>query len=163
MKKILILCFIFIFAFNCYAKDYKLSQELQNQYRNEIYKTIKNELPKTKNKINKEFLNAQKTYEKFLRDKNKSKNIDKYIFKIQDYQKGIETYETVFISGLIDITNKYKDINSDMPPTDFSGTLIEFIIPYFEANNIDFSQINELDSYSANRIKKLDYLLNNIN
>jgi len=164
MKRIIVFfIFLFIFASNyCFATDYKISEELQNQYRNEIYKTIKKELPKTKKKINKEFLNAQKTYNKYLKDKNKLNNTDKYVFELQNYQRGIEVYETIFISLLIDITNKYKDINSDIPPTDFPGTLLEFLYPYFEANNIDYNQINEFDTYSANKIKELDSLMEQI-
>lgn len=164
MKKMIVFfILIFVFALNfCFAHDYKIAQEQQNQYRNDIYKTIDKELHKTKIKINKEVSDAQRTYKKYLKDKNKSKNQDKYIFEIQDCQRGIEVHETTFISILIDITNKYKNINSDIPPTDFPRTLIEFISPYFEANDIDYSKIKELDSYSANKIKELDYLMEQI-
>ena len=164
IKQIIVfLFFVFIFTLNCFANDYIISKECQDKFRNEIYKAIEKELPKTKNNINKEFVNAQKAYKKFLKEKNKSKNTDKYIFLIQDCQRGIESYETIFISILIDITNKYKDIKNYIPPTDFPGTLIDFIYPYLEANNIDYSKINELDSYSANKIKELDFMLENIN
>lgn len=154
------LLFMFILAHNCFANDYTLPIELQIRYKKEIQKTIKKEVPKTKNNINKEFLKAQKTYNQFINDN--VQNSDKYIYLIQDYQRGIETYEMIFISKLIDITAKYKDINQDVPPTDFPGTLLDFIYPYFDANNIDYSQINELDSFCANKIKNLDILLQNM-
>ena len=99
-QPIVILFFSFNFLITCFAYDYTIPKELQNQYKNEIYKTIEKEIPKTKNKINKEFLNAQRMYKKFLKDKNKLKNTDKYVFIIQDYQRGIEAYETSFIFTL---------------------------------------------------------------
>ena len=163
MKKIIIFIFLaIIFSINCFSSDFKISDKFKNNYRNEIHKIIKTELPKTKKNIDKEYSNALKVYNTYKSDKNKSKNVDKYIFIIQDSQRGIEEYETTFISKLIDVTDKYINISKDIPPTDFPGTLLDFIIPYFDANNIDYNQINKLDSYSAYKIKELDILMDNM-
>ena len=155
------LFFVYLFAINCFASDYKISDEFQDKYRNEINKTIKYDIPRTKNNINKEFLRAKNVYNKYLKNKTNPKNLDKYIFEIEDYQRGIEAYEVMFLSKLIDITDKYKNIKELIPPTAFSGTLIDFIYPYFEVNNIDFKPVEDLSKHTANKLKEIDILLQN--
>lgn len=163
MKKVIILIFcIYISITSCFANTYQVPEKYKNQYKNEIEKTIKKEVPKTKKNIDKEVLAANKIYKKALNDTNKTKNMDKYIFLIQNYQRGIEVCDVNFIVLLIDITNKYINVNDKIPPTDYAGTLRNFIYPYFDSNNINYEQIHELEDYTARKILELDDYMQNI-
>lgn len=163
MKKIIILIFsIFISMVSCFANNYQVSDEYKTQYKNEIEKTIIREIPKTKKNIDKEVLAANKVYNKALKDNNRTQNIDNYIFIIQDYQRKIEVCDVNFISLLIDITNKYININDKIPATDYAGTLRDFIYPYFESNNINYEQIYEFENYVAKKILELELYIQNI-
>lgn len=159
MKKIFIsLLSMLIIPTFCFASNYKIQNEIE--YKRKIENRINKEFPKIKRKINKEYAEAQKTYQKFLKDKNKKENIDEYIFIIEDYQRGIETSDVLFIYSLILITNDYQNIKINVPATDDAETLLEFIKPYFISNNINYSKINELKIYKIDKINKINFLLN---
>lgn len=160
MKKIIILLLtILIIPSFCFASNYKISNNIE--YKKKIEKRINKDVPKIKRKINKDFLKAEKTYQKFIKDKNKKENIDEYIFIIEDYQRGIETSDVLFIYSLILITNDYQNIKNNVPATGDAETLLEFIKPYFISNNINYSKINELKIYKIDKINKINFLLNN--
>lgn len=163
MKKFIILIFcIYISIASCFANTYIVPEKYKKQYKNEIEKTIKKEVPNTKKNIDKEVFAAYKIYKKALNDKNKAKNMDKYIFLIQNFQRAIEVYDFNFIFLLIDITNNYINIENKIPQTDYAGTLRDFIYPYFYSNNINYEQIHELEDYTARKILELDNYMNNI-
>ena len=128
-------------------------------YKFEIEKTIKKEIPKTKKLIDKEFSNAQKAYKKYLNDNNKMRNIEEYVFLMQDYQRGIESYEVIFLSKLIDITAKYNNVENKIPATDYAGTLFDFLQPYFKENNINYEKYTELSEYVSIKISEIDNLI----
>ncbi len=155
MKRLLIfLLSIFITQTSCNAITYEVSNKVE--YKIKIEKKIHNEIPKIKRKIDKEFVNAEKTYNKYLKDKNKKENINEYIFIMQDYQRGIETSDVLFIYSLIQITNDYITIKSNVPATDNAETLLEYIEPYFKSNNINYSELNNLKIYKNDKINKID-------
>ncbi len=157
MKKfLLVILLIFLFPVICFANEYKLPNYLQVKYKADIEKIINKDLPKTIKCIDKESINAKRNYNKYLKNK---KDIDKYIFIMEDYQRGIEVCEFNFASLLTDTTNKYTNIKNIIPPTDFPGTILDIVYPYFDANNIDYKKINELDSYTYNKIKEIDSLI----
>ena len=128
-------------------------------YKSQIENTIEEEFPKTKKLIDIEVANAKKAYKKYLKDKNKKENIKEYIFIMQDYQRGIEAHEFMFLSKLIDITAEFDNIKNKIPATDFAGTLFDFLYPYFKKNNINYKKYNELSEYAAIKIKEIDSML----
>ena len=159
MKKILILLLsIFFIPSFCFASNYKIQNDIE--YKKKIENRINKEFPKIKREIDKEYTEAQKTYQKFLKDKNKEENIDEYIFIMEDYKRGIETSDVLFIYSLILITNNYQNIKINVPATDDAETLLEFIKPYFISNNINYSKINILKIYKIDKINKVNFLLN---
>ncbi|MBQ8886697.1 MAG: hypothetical protein IJY61_03255 [Candidatus Gastranaerophilales bacterium] len=78
---------------------------------------------------------------------------------MQGYQRGIEAYETIFVSKLIDVTANFNDIENKIPATDFAGTLFNFLYPYFKGNNIDYRKYDELTKYASIKIKEIDSML----
>ena len=131
----------------------------EEAYKSQIERTIEEEFPKTKKLIDIEVANAKKTYKKYHKDKNKKEKIDEYIFIMQGYQRGIEAYETIFVSKLIDVTANFNDIENKIPATDFAGTMFNFLLPYFQENNIDYKKYNELSKYASIKIKEIDSML----
>lgn len=161
MKKVIILLLsFFIINISCLANDSKIRNNLK--YKKEIENKVKKEFPKIQKQINKDFISAEKTYKKCLKDKNKKENIYEYIFIIQDYQRGIESYEVILLSDLINITGKYYDIKNKVPATDFAGTLFDFLYPYFETNNINYSKLQKIKLYQNYKLNKLDIYLSNV-
>lgn len=145
MKKfITLLLSIFLIPISCFANNSEIQNNLN--YKNEIENKIQKECPKIQKQIDKDFSKVQKVYKKYLKNKE-----NKYVFILQDYQRGIEACEVLLLSDLIEITDKYYDIKSKIPATDYTGTLFEFLYPYFEANNIDYKKYNELLEYSAKK------------
>ena len=131
----------------------------QETYKSQIEKTIEEEYPKTKKLIDIEFTNAKETYKKYRKDKNRQENFDEYVFSMQDYQRGIEAFETIFASKLIDVTRNFSDIENKIPATDFAGTLYDFLKPYFNENNINYKKCDKLSEYTAIKIKEIDNLI----
>lgn len=78
---------------------------------------------------------------------------------MQDYQRGIEEHEFMFLSKLIDITAEFNNIENKIPVTDFAGTLFDFLYPYFKESNIDYKKCDELTKYASIKIKKINSML----
>ena len=152
IKKFLILfILIILIPLSCLLFKKFDKYKLPRQYKIEIQKVIDEETPKAKICIDKNFLIAQTEYSKI---QNKYK--EESVFLIEDCQRGIEVCEFNMISKLLDITQKYTDIKKEIPPTDFSGTLNDFIYPYFERNNINYKKLIELGEYSIYKINEID-------
>lgn len=135
----------------------QLDPPQKTEYKKKIENKIHKEIPKIKKNIYKEFKKAEKIYNKKI--KNKNEDVDKYIFIMQDCQRGIETSDVLFIYSLIQITNNYINIKNDVPATDNAETLLEFIEPYFISNNINYSKINELKIYKIDKINKINFFI----
>ena len=156
MKRILILLLsIFIIPTFCFASNYKVQNniEYKREIENKIHKEIPKEIPKIKRNIDKESTKAEKTYNKQVKDKNI--DTDKYIFIMQDYQREIENSDVLLIYSLIKITDNYINIKNNVPATDNTETLLEFIEPYFISNNINYSKLNGLKIYKHEKINKI--------
>lgn len=134
----------------------------EEAYKSQIENTIEEEFTKTKKLIDIEVAKAKKTYKKYLKDKNQKENIDEYIFIMEDYQRGIEEHEFMFLSKLIDITADFNNIENKIPATDFAGTLFDFLLPYFKESNIDYKKYDELTEYASIKIKEIDKLMDKI-
>ena len=146
LKKIFVLLFCFIFSvLSCFATDYKLPP----QYKIEVEQTINNEYPATLKKINDIALNANTMYKQVLKDKNLYMD-----FCAENFDMMIFTPEFYLYSDLIKITQKYTLLKN--PPTDDAGTLYDFLLPYFDNNNIDTEKLDKLKSFSALKYKEID-------
>lgn len=66
------------------------------------------------------------------------------------------------LSDLINITGKYYDIKNKIPATDFAETLFDFLYPYFETNNINYSKLQKIKLYQNDKVNKLDIYLFNV-
>ena len=148
-----------VISLSDFSKDDSKQKRSVELYKLEIEKTITYEIPKTKKLIDKEVSNALKTYKKYLKDKNREKKIDEYVFIMQDYQRGIESCEVIFLSKLIDVTAKYINIENKVPATDYAGTLFVFLQPYFKENNINYEKYTELSEYVSIKISEIDNLI----
>lgn len=142
-----------IYGLGCYID----TQE--EAYKSQIERIIEEDFPKTKKLIDIEVANAKKIYRKYLKDKNKKENVEEYIFLMQDYQRGIEEHEFMFLSKLIDITADFNNIENKIPVTDFAGTLFDFLQTYFKESNIDYKKYDELTEYASIKIKEIDKLM----
>ncbi len=138
MKKFLL--FICITIFLClpvFAKYQPIPQKYSIQYRNEINKTIKYQIPISKKNIIdvfKEIENEENIY------------IKNYLI-----EQGINSIIFEFYTELINVTNKYVNIKNDIPPTDWYGDLEKILIPYLEDNNINKSKINSFINFAKNK------------
>lgn len=153
---LLIAIFALSFFFFQEANKYKLPKE----YKIEIEKLIDEETLKTKNEIDKIFLEAQEKYIKVI---NNPKNMNLYMeFATNNYDSYIFTPEFYLYSDLIEITKKYTNIkDEDIPPTDSSGELYNFLYPYFHNNNIDTEKLDQLSELSISKFKKIEHYYNN--
>lgn len=157
MIKKLIILFLFIILISLSLIFFKESNKykLPKQYKIEIEKIINEETPKTKKCIDENFIHAKNEYLK-IKDAKDSENIEKSVFLIEDYQRGIEVCEFNMASMLIEKTESYTNIKDKIPPTDFVGTLYEVIYPYFHKNNINYQEIDNISNYSNSKINEIE-------
>ena len=155
MKKILILLLmLYLFPVFCFAQDYKIKNS--EQYKKEIEAKIAEESPKIKATIDSYFEKAKKAYSMYLQAEKNNEDTSEYDFLIGDYRRGIEYADVLFLSSLIDITDKYRGVKHEPLCTDFGGTLFEYLEPYFKANNVDYSEIYQIFIYQNKNLKKLE-------
>ena len=153
MKKIVLMIFIILAITTVFTKYNFVSNNLNKQYKIEIEKTIRNEIPKARVCVDK---NSAKSKEFFIKSRKDKKDFEKYLFLAENYRREIEVCEMDLISKLLDITDKYKHTEALEPPTDFIGLLLDFLYPYFDEANIDYDDFKEFNSYTAKKIKELD-------
>jgi len=156
IRKVVILILIIILlllSFIIYKKANKY--KLPKQYKIEIEKLINDEAPKTKICIDEYFQKAQNEYLKIKNIKN-TEYVEESVFLIEDCQRGIEVCELNLISKLIDKTENYTNIKDKIPPTDFIGTLNNYIYPYFDRNNINYKELIKIREYSTNKFNEID-------
>ena len=153
MKKVLLIFFcLILFGLPVFAEYKPIPKELSKQYKNEITKAINKKYNFTLRKINKISKNAEKMYFKVLKNKNLYPEFCSNQFEMQ-----IDSPMFYLLSDLITITNKYTIFaEEDIPATDFSGTLYEFLLPYFIDNEIDMDKINNIRELSAEKYKIIE-------
>lgn len=140
-----------VYGLGCYIET---PEEI---YKIEIENTIKEEIETIKKFIDKDFEKAKETYKKALKDK--SANPREHLFMLQEYQRGIEEHEIMFLSKLIDITTHYNVIKEKIPATNNAKSLLQFLYPYFKKANINYQKIDELDKYTTQKSKEIDNLI----
>ena len=116
--------------------------EYSKQYKNEIEKTVKYQIPIAKKSINSIFKEV-KTEE------------NSYI-KTVTIEQGVNSVIFDFYLALIDVTNKYINIKQDIQPTDWYGDLEVIITPYLNDNHVDISKINSFLDYAQKKQIELE-------
>ena len=155
MKRFFILLLtMFLFPAFCFAQDYKIKNS--EQYKREIEAKIAEESPKIKANIDGYFEKAKKAYSMYLQAEMNNKDTSEYNFLIGDYRRGIEYADVLFLSSLIDITDKHRGMKHEPLCTDFGGALFDYLEPYFKANNVDYSEIYQIFIYQNKNLKKLE-------
>lgn len=134
--------------------------KLPKQYKVEIENLIDKKASKTQDEISKIFLEAE---EKYLKVINNPKNMDFYMdFATNNYDSYIFSPEFYLYLDLIGITQKYAMLKDEnIPPTDSSGELYDFLYPYFQNNNINTKKLDELSEFSESKFKKIEHYYNN--
>ena len=117
-------------------------KEFSKQYKNEIEKTVKYQIPIAKKSINSIFKEV-KTEE------------NSYI-KTVTIEQGINSVIFDFYLALIDVTDKYINIKQDIQPTDWYGDLKVTISPYLNDNHVDISKINSFLDYAQKKQIELE-------
>ena len=156
MKKVILIILAIIFITPAFAEYKPIPPDLSKKYKAEIEQKINNEYGSTQQKINSIYNEATKDYKKVF--KNKETYMD---FASSNYD--IHIFIPIFdlLSDLIDITNKYVDIKNEIPATDFSGTLYDFLQPYFDDNKIDTHKIDKLSKNARKKQKRIEYYYDN--
>ena len=117
-------------------------KEFSKQYKNEIEKTVKYQIPIAKKSINSIFKEV-KTEE------------NSYI-KTVTIEQGVNSVIFDFYLALIDVTDKYINIKQDIQPTDWYGDLKVTILPYLNDNHVDISKINSFLDYAQKKQIELE-------
>ena len=135
MKPLLIILILILFIALPAFSEYKpINKEYSLQYKNEIEKIIKKQVPASKEAINGIFLEIEKEQNQYV--------------KLVIIEQGINSILFDFYIELINITDKYTDIKKDIPATDWYGDLKNIIYPYLIDNNINVEDINALLKYA---------------
>lgn len=161
IKKIIILLLLIIvisLSFIFYKKINKY--KLPKQYKIEIEKLIDEQTPTTKKEINDIFIEAERKYQKVIKN---PKNMNLYMdFATNNYDSYIFSPEFYLYMDLIKITQKYTKLkDDDIPPTDSSGELYNFLYPYIRDNNINTEKLDQLSDLSESKFKIIEHYYNN--
>ncbi len=144
MKKLFLVFCVLIFSCNLALAEYKpIPKNLSKQYQKEVITAINNEYPITKKGIALIAKTAHEKYKKVL--KNKNLYMD---YAISNYDTYIYTPIFDLLSDLISITGNYVEINNEELATDYDEVLYNYLIPYFNDNNIDPHKIDNLYFYA---------------
>lgn len=131
-----------IYGLGCYIDhpDYKISDSIR--YKQDIEKTIKEEIINAKKEIKKLYTEIEKV----------DNELEKYT--LIDY--GISSILFNFYMKLINTTDKYIKIKQYVPTTSWYGELENLITPYLEANEIETKEMNDFLEYTRIQQKKLE-------
>ena len=142
MKKFGLLFFVFVFIItNCRA----ISRDLQ--YKKEIDAVIKKQIPYSKKQI-----------KSIIKEIKSEENI--YVKRVL-IEQGINSVMLEFYIKLAGVTNKYFDINKDMPNTDYYADIKSVINPYLENNGADVLKIDTFLKYADKQQKLIEEKYNN--
>ena len=143
MKKFLSLLFIMIFfAIPVFAEYKPIPQKYIKKYKEEINNKINYQIPVSKKEV-KDVINEIKSEQ--------NEYVRSYL--IID---GINVVLFSFYMELINVTDKYVNIKSSIPPTDGYGVLKELITPYLNDNKINTSKIDNFLNYCKIQQTKLE-------
>ena len=141
-QQIFTIILLFILCLPVVAEYKAIPKNVQQAYQSEINNLIDNEVKKSKKNI-----------KLAIREINSENNL---IIKRVLVEQTIPSILCNFYKTLIVTTDKYVDIEKDIPATDWYEELQIFMEPYFKDNNINTSKIDSLIKY-ANRYQNRIY------
>lgn len=154
MKKILLLFLILFIGLPCLCAYRPIPSDKKLEYKEQMTNYIDTNYIDTANKTYNNYLEAQTTFYQFLKTK-QPKDKDKII---ECYEWGVDEPLFFYYKGLLELTQKFANIPLDeLPATDYSGDLYEFLEPYFKDNNINtkkFDELAEFAHFTEKRIEK---------
>lgn len=154
MKRLLIIiCLVLFCTLNCFGANYKLPPE----YKVEIEHAINSQYPYVVSEINIIAFKANKMYKQVLQ--NKISDID---FASENFDSYIGSPEFGLYCDLIDITKKYSYIDEEATATDYSGALEDVLEPYFKANNIDTTKLENLGRLTYQKSLEIESYYENL-
>ena len=157
IKKVLLLfIFIVIIVLSCLLLKKDDEYKLPKQYKIEIQKVIDEETPNVKNMSDESLNEANDLFDKFRNDSNAKIYKDEYLDKMEYYKNVIINSDFVIYNDLIKITEKYANINLNVPSTDNSYTLEKILEKYFKSNNINTYKLINLAKYNSKNVEKVD-------
>lgn len=141
----IILCLLFL-SLPAFA-DYKpIPISDSYKYKTEVERYIDNNYKYTLKNIDQIYSKSIISYKKVLKNKNN------YIaFTDAFYDQAIFYPIFNMFSDIIKITNKYVNLSNDIPATDSTGILYNFLEPYFKDNGINTQKIDALSKYAHNK------------
>lgn len=157
LRKLLIVLLLMCCSF-CFAAN--IPVEKRAKYKAEIEAYTVKQLPIIKKNIDKEYDRGIEIYKSCLADRNKSDNLEPYITYIEGAAGEIDAQEFYFYVGLINITDKYVKIKKDIPITDMTADIANFVYPYLAKNNINFRDVEEISNYTDLKMEMLNKYIN---
>ena len=158
MKRILIilLCFV-LFCLPAFA-DYKpIPKNLSSKYCEEITKTIDINYPITTKEIEQIASTSHKMYLEVYTNKVYYNRDLSSKYYSQNFEIHIDTPEFNLYKELLYITRKYVYLpDNEIPITDYSGGIYEFLLPYFKDNNINTTKLDKLGTLSAQTAAQIE-------
>ncbi len=157
IKKIIILFLIVLLialSLLLFKKDDKY--KLPRQYKIEIQKVIDEQTLEVKNMSDESLKEANNLFDKFQNDSHAKLYKDKYLDKMEYYKNVIRNSDFIIYNDMIKITEKYANLNLNVPSTDDSYTLENILEKYLKANDINTDKLIDLAKYNSKSVKKID-------
>lgn len=153
MKKLLVVFLIMFFnILPCFAEYKPIPKNLSKQYKAEITQIIDTQYPIAVHETEGIREEAHQLYLDVLNNKNLYMN-----YCANNFDMIIDNGEFHLLSKIIEATNKYVPIkNDDALATDYVGSLLDFLDPYFKDNHIDTKKLDSLGVLSNIRYKEIE-------
>ena len=156
MKKLIIILALILFALPVFAEYKPIPVERRAEYKAEIEQIINNKYLPIKKEIDNTYSEATIKYYAVMKNKSLYES-----FTDSFYDNAVFNPIFYLFSDMLKITQKYVNIKNDIPPTDYTGALYDFLDPYFKDNNISTVKIDELSEYARTRQIKIEqYYIN---
>ncbi len=161
MKKVLALLIGLLLSVNmCFAAYQPIPADKSKQYKAEVENYINKRYSSVIKEAKQISNDAKRKYNKVMQNPKDSKiYMD---FCTNNYDIIIDNPEFYLYTALIDITQKYAGFSdNEIPATDWSGVLRNFLDPYFKDNNIDTTKLQEIENLIAPEYKKIEQYYKN--
>lgn len=116
-------------------------------FKREVENYMTKSIPQAQKEMDEVIEEANELYSDFLKNPAKELSRKDYEIKFDNYERALDSCEFGVYVGILHITDKYLLIPFGGLPTDWSGTIAEVFMPYFEEYNINYSNLRELGNY----------------
>ncbi len=152
MKRIFILLLFMFLCLPVFAEYKPIPKELSKQYKAEIEQLIETQYPIAIREIEETSAQAHIMYLQVL--KNKNLYMD---YVSNNFDMNIDNGQFYLLSKIIDATNEYVNIKNDTAlATDYVGSLLDFLDPYFKDNKINKNKLNFIGSLVSIKAKEIE-------